>query len=79
MSKSKSKNSLHLSFGFDLTFAMNHVRFMISPELYVVQETLSFDIVLFNLLLFWAMTFFLYSFISFDNILNEGMSDNILV
>jgi hypothetical protein len=23
---------------------MNHVRFMISPELYVVQETLEFDI-----------------------------------
>ena len=28
----------------DLTFAMNHVRFMISPELYVVLETLAFDI-----------------------------------
>jgi len=24
---------------------MNHVRFMISPELYVVQENLPFDIV----------------------------------
>ncbi len=33
-----------LSFGFDLKFAMNHVRFMISPELYVVQETLTFAI-----------------------------------
>ena len=33
-----------LDFGFDLAFAMNHVRFMISPELYVVQETLAFDI-----------------------------------
>ena len=30
-----------------LNFAMNHVRFMISPELYVVQETLIFDITLF--------------------------------
>ena len=30
-------------------------------------------------LLFWAMTLFLHPFISFDDILNEGMSDNILV
>jgi hypothetical protein len=28
-----------------LNFAMNHVRFMISPELYVVQEALKFDII----------------------------------
>ncbi len=27
---------------------MNHVRFMISPELYVVQETLTFDIIIFQ-------------------------------
>jgi hypothetical protein len=33
-----------LHFGFDLTFATNHVRFMISPELYVVQENLTFEI-----------------------------------
>jgi hypothetical protein len=31
----------HLSFRFHLDFAMNHVRFMISPELFVVQETLT--------------------------------------
>jgi len=41
---SKFKKFCHLSFEFDLAFAMNHVRFMISPELYVVQETLAFDI-----------------------------------
>ena len=36
----------NLIFEFDipLAFAMNHVRFMISPELYVVQETPKFDI-----------------------------------
>jgi hypothetical protein len=33
---------------FHLEFAMNHVRFMISPELYVVQETLAFDIAFFD-------------------------------
>jgi len=33
-----------LNFGINLAFAMNHVRFMISPELYVVQETLTFVI-----------------------------------
>ncbi len=32
------------SFDIYLKFAMNHVRLMICPELYVVQETLSFDI-----------------------------------
>jgi hypothetical protein len=42
----KSKILKYLSFGFDLAFAMNHVRFMISPELYVVQETLAFDILI---------------------------------
>ncbi len=41
---SNFKTVCHLSFEFDLSFAMNHVRFMISPELYVVQETLAFDI-----------------------------------
>jgi len=30
-----------LGFGFNLIFAMNHIRFIISPELYVVQETLA--------------------------------------
>jgi hypothetical protein len=35
-----------LTFGFPLAFAMNHVRFMVSPELYVVQETLKFDILM---------------------------------
>jgi hypothetical protein len=41
---SKGGQGGDLKFGFDLAFAMNHVRFMISPELYVVQETLAFDI-----------------------------------
>jgi len=45
MSNSKiEKLTQNLNFGFDLAFAMNHVRFMISPELYVVQETLAFNI-----------------------------------
>jgi hypothetical protein len=34
----------NLSFEVHLTFVMNHVRFMISPELCVVQETLAFVI-----------------------------------
>jgi hypothetical protein len=38
------EHSWYSSFGFDLKFAMNHVRFMISPELYVVQETLAFGV-----------------------------------
>jgi len=42
MSNIKMKAS-PLSFDIDLKFAMNHVRFMICPELYVVQETLTFD------------------------------------
>jgi hypothetical protein len=48
MSNSKIQNICHLNFGFDLKFAMNHVRFMISPELYVVQEALTFDISIFR-------------------------------
>ena len=42
-----------MSFGIDLIFAMNHVRFMISPELYVVQETLVFDIVVVRICWFY--------------------------
>jgi hypothetical protein len=34
-----------LNFDIYLKFAMNHVRFMIRPELYAVQETLTFDII----------------------------------
>jgi hypothetical protein len=41
---SNFKTVCYLNFEFDLSFAMNHVRFMISPELYVIQETLAFDI-----------------------------------
>jgi hypothetical protein len=33
-------------FEFHLNFAMSHVRFMVSPELYGVQEALTFDIAL---------------------------------
>jgi hypothetical protein len=40
----QTKHFSNLSFGFNLIFAMNHVRFMISPELLVVQETLTFGI-----------------------------------
>ena len=39
-----------LGSGFDLTYAMNHIRFMISPELHVVQETLASGFALFILL-----------------------------
>jgi hypothetical protein len=39
-----SKSEILNICALDLKFAMNHVRFMISPELEVVQEALSFDI-----------------------------------
>jgi hypothetical protein len=43
-----SHGSISKSF---LNFAMNHVRFMIGPELYVVQETLSSGILFLTFLL----------------------------
>jgi hypothetical protein len=48
MSKHSFVEFCHLGLRFHLNFAMNHVRFMISPELNVVQEALTFDIDLFQ-------------------------------